>query len=367
MAFGIAGAAAGASDALQDILTRAFVRQQQQQEMALRQRQTQLQEDDARDRRERETRNQKLREAQIAVGQAESMGPGVELSPDILTAVQGTPYAGRLEQKTTLPSRSVEGFGPARSDAGGRAYGVLAPTAAQMRETADRSRFTDLVADPSLSAPARRLIDLERLGVRGLNVHDVEGPEVHRAHVEREGRESEDRANRIARYQHDLAVQRDVRNENTANRITQKDILGLYRDAHTRAAADYRAQAALGVPPTDAQGNELTPDQLAQEYVNEMLGALDAYEQQTTPTNGRRVITGIRARVSPDELSPQSQRLISGVNGIVPRQSGPGGTPSVSGTGRTATIDDVRKVAQRAGIPESEARRRLEASGVVVK
>jgi len=41
--------------------------------------------------------------------------------------------------------------------------------------------------------------------------------------------------------------------------------------------------------------------------------------------------------------------------------------PSSAGGGRTASVADVRAVAQRAGISEVEARRRLEAAGVVIQ
>jgi hypothetical protein len=52
--------------------------------------------------------------------------------------------------------------------------------------------------------------------------------------------------------------------------------------------------------------------------------------------------------------------------GAAPAPAGRGAGPG-AGAGRTATTADVQTVAQRAGISEAEARRRLEAAGVVIR
>jgi hypothetical protein len=71
-----------------------------------------------------------------------------------------------------------------------------------------------------------------------------------------------------------------------------------------------------------------------------------------------------------DDASGGAARpAVPGIIATTPqRAGGPGGRPASGGSAeRTATVSEVRTVAQRAGISEAEARKRLEAAGVVVR
>src|SRR5688500_17146934 len=110
---GLAGAAAGASDALAEMLTRAFVQKQQEEQLKLQQaandrgeRQFQATLQAQQEQTAQARRDQQLQEAGIALQMADSMGQGAELSPETVGQLSGTPYATRVQQKATLPSRS---------------------------------------------------------------------------------------------------------------------------------------------------------------------------------------------------------------------------------------------------------------------
>jgi hypothetical protein len=208
-----------------------------------------------------------------------------------------------------------------------------------MREAGERSQFTELLG--GLSPDARNLAVLEKQGVRGLNIHDVEGGDRHRAHVAQETREAEARANRIADYQHRLAVQRDDRNaaraDARASQFTQADLADLTREANTRAVAEYDAlvNANDGYAPTDADGNPITPSMLAQQYIDEALAALEAFDEVATPQTpgGRRSVSiaNLRKRVTGQQRRP--------VVSLTPRQGrGTGAGPGPAPAGRGLTV-----------------------------
>ena len=83
------------------------------------------------------TQQRRTQAAGIRVGQ---MLPGRELQPADVAAITGTPYETRMESQQTLPSRTIPAEGQATlSDAGGRAYSTLAPTADQMKSQGQQS------------------------------------------------------------------------------------------------------------------------------------------------------------------------------------------------------------------------------------
>src|SRR5688572_31240710 len=102
MGFGWVGAAKGANDALTDMLTRAFAQRLEMERMQLAResgsradRQLEATLAAQREQTERGRRDQQLQEAAIALGQADAMGQGSELSPDIANVLRGTPYGVR--------------------------------------------------------------------------------------------------------------------------------------------------------------------------------------------------------------------------------------------------------------------------------
>jgi hypothetical protein len=244
----------------------------------------------------------------------------------------------------------------------------IRPTQAQTREADERAQFSQLTE--RLSPDARNLATLERLGVRGLNIHDVEGAAAHQAHVTAEGREAEGRANRIADYQHGLAVNRDERNERRTiereNRFSQQDLLSLFRDAHTRAAADYRARAAqtLDGTVTDELGNPITPEQLAEQYIQSTLTALEALEAtSSTHSKGPKVIEGLRLRL------PPGTRL--DLNALNPRPGQPllAAPPpqAPAGPRQTITRAELEATAQRLGLSVPQAEAEARKRGLIVR
>src|SRR5688572_23266908 len=116
MAFGFGGAGGGAADALTQILAErraAFLQQQAEQERR------QAAEESARrfneqmglqrSQEQRLGRKERLEEAALTMGQLDAQGQGATVSPDAAAALQGTPFAARLDQKRTLPGVSRMG------------------------------------------------------------------------------------------------------------------------------------------------------------------------------------------------------------------------------------------------------------------
>jgi hypothetical protein len=392
MGFGWAGGAWGASQALQEMKARAHQEQLQRADQEMR-RQILMQQLGASKAAEaRAARDQELQEAALTLQQADAMGQGSELAPDVASKLRVTPYGVRVEDKATLPSRSLampvepparpgggsasdgesgetdlaglltnafaqrqQGASPlmttATQSAGGRSYSTLRPTVAQMREQGEqtrereqRERLEQTIS--SLTPDAQRLTRLEQSGVRGLNIHDVEGAAAHQAHVARENREAEERANRINRQAHDLAVQRDERNASRADarsgQLTPSELLQAQRDALTRATADYRemVEAQGGGELLDGEGNPITPEMLAQRYFDDMLSVVGAFNESTAPaagSNGRRVldVAGLRQRVTQNRSGRSNVAL-------VPRGSGGGARGVGAGPGPAAAGGPVR-------------------------
>jgi hypothetical protein len=167
------GYSPGASAALQDVLERAFRERQLEQEAARQQQYLELQQ---RQQAESQRRN-RIDEARLTVGQLESMGQGTEIDPATVAQIQGTPFASRLQPKTTLPLRPVDGL-PGASDPGGRAYTTLAPTIEQMQAQQQQTDLSALGSDPTMPTAMRRLIALQRAGVRATSAAGLGDPEV---------------------------------------------------------------------------------------------------------------------------------------------------------------------------------------------
>lgn len=109
--FGWAGAGAAGSDALQEMLAQKRATYLGNQDMLLKQAQSAradqelaLQRQQAIASQAERAREAKIQEAGIAVSQAT---PGQELTPDVVSQVQGTPYASRLNTQQSLPSSTI--------------------------------------------------------------------------------------------------------------------------------------------------------------------------------------------------------------------------------------------------------------------
>lgn len=172
MAFGFAGAASGASDALQEMLTRAraegLQREQQQMQQQAAQRaqqaldmQAEAQKADEADR----AGQRKLQGAQIAIGQAR---PGQELTPDVVGQIQGTPYAGRLQTQDTLPATGIG------MPAGVKSFTTLTPTVEQEQAQGQQTAKRRMVELMKIGAPRNEMIGAmadagENVGAAALN------------------------------------------------------------------------------------------------------------------------------------------------------------------------------------------------------
>lgn len=166
------GYGTGANDALQEMLTRAraegLQREQQQMQQQAAQRAQQALDLQAKGQAADEADRvgqRKLQTAQIAIGQAR---PGQELTPDVVSQIQGTPYAGRLQTQDTLPATGIG------MPAGVKSFTTLTPTVeqeqAQGQQTAKR-RVVDLI---QRSAPRNDILSAmadsgENIGVAALN------------------------------------------------------------------------------------------------------------------------------------------------------------------------------------------------------
>jgi hypothetical protein len=105
--------------------------------------------------------------AKLTMDLLDAGGQGVEVSPEAVTALQGTPYAVRLETKTTLPSRntlwppSLAGIYTEPS----QPYTTLKPTVAQQEAAARASWMRQMAADPTNTPKARKTFEAWSRGV----------------------------------------------------------------------------------------------------------------------------------------------------------------------------------------------------------
>jgi hypothetical protein len=264
--FGAAMAAAGAADALRQVrLDRA---EQAERDMRMKVLMQQL--GAAEDTRSRSARDQQLQEAAIALQQADLMGQGSELSPDVSKLLSGTPYGARVQQHQTLPSRSVAGLGPTDfSDPGGRAYSTLHPTQAQMREQQQRTDLEAFTNDSTLPPMMRRWVGARRAGL------PVPNPESLETSTERASRLEVDRTaefgdfTRRADYTARVNAQarRQAQIEAANAPITPRDRLTAIREADEAAARILNSmQDNLGMLPEGIDPNDLR-EQIRDEYL----------------------------------------------------------------------------------------------------
>jgi hypothetical protein len=291
MGFNWAGAAAGAADA---------ARQQREEarhdaDLKMRERILLAQLSGQEDAATRAARDQQLQEAAIALQLADTGEMGAELSPDVVKQLAGTPYAARIQQHQTLPSRSVAGLGPVDfSSPGGQPYAMLKPTQAQMREQGQRSALEAVTKDQTLPAPVRRLVDLRRVGVNIPDPESLETPAERdaRARTERDSDFSDftRRADYQARIQ--AGVRRQAAFEAANAPVTARDRREAMRLADN-AAADYldSLKDSLGMLPDGVDAAKVRS-----QFIDEYMTAL---EPATSPANTRRVITDLRQIVRP--------------------------------------------------------------------
>lgn len=309
MSFGWAGASAGASDALQQLLAQAFARKQQEEESARANAQIELQ----RAASKRADRAAQLGEAAATLEQLDALGQGAEVSPDIARVLSGTPYAARLESKTTLPSRSVAGFGPGVlrmmgdyliqrgstpldqnqmvdfSSPGGRAYTTLQPTQAQMREQKQRTDLDAFSNDATLPPLMRRWVSARRAGLPVPNPESLETPAERSARLDVD-RQAEfgdftRRSDYTARINAQARRQAQIEAANAP--ITARDRREALRLADN-AASDYlrSIQNDLGVLPLGVD-----PEGIRQRFIDEYMSSL---ESPSSPRNTQRGVERLR-------------------------------------------------------------------------
>jgi hypothetical protein len=168
MAFGFAGAAAGASDSLEGMLAQRRAEFLKQQELALRQQEEQRRAQEAaaqlavqKDQEQRLARALTLSEAKDLVGQYDALGQGATVSPQDAQRLQGTPYAARLQTQPTLPATSMIGdpnVGMTRQSLGSIDLTTLKPTQAQTQEAGRREGQRRLVDLLQRNAPRSAVI-----------------------------------------------------------------------------------------------------------------------------------------------------------------------------------------------------------------
>lgn len=284
--------------------------------------------------RERNRRDQQLQEAQIALGQAETMGQGAEVSPDITKLVMGTPYAARLDQKSTLPSRTVAVTGVEQSDPGGRAYSTIRPTAVQQREQGQRTELARVASDPSVPPTVRRQIDLyQRTGVHVPNPESFELP------TERDARVARDRDSAFGdfsrRTDYSAGVTEAARRRALEDPVTPRDRRDALRLADA-AAADYLSSVnsqTMGLP------EGIDPEAIRQQFRDEYLAIV---ERRPAPGHTRRTVEGLsRIVAAPTRTGSTSKRLMVDV---MPR--GGSGTPA---GGPPASSDPYEQYLARTG------------------
>jgi hypothetical protein len=161
MGFGLAGAAAGAQEGLQEYLTRKLAEAQQRQQMELNTRAAsradralQLDADQQKQAQADREYTRKLQAAQIATSMAR---PGEELSPEVAGQIQGTPYAARLDTKETLPAQFGDPLNP-QASAGGRKFVSLKPTMEQEQQQGERSARRRVVELFQRNAPKNEIV-----------------------------------------------------------------------------------------------------------------------------------------------------------------------------------------------------------------
>lgn len=187
-----AGAAAGANDALQDMLVQrraAFLQQEQlkMQQAAQAQQAAQLaalEQERAEDRKHRDrvfqsdeaerTRTRRTEEARTV---ASLVGPGSELAQEQAATFKGTPYEALLDTKQTLPSRTVAATGVDISNPGGREHSVLKPTHAQAQEAGRRSASLKVVDLVRRGAPRQEVLGAMQEAGQELRPADLADPD----------------------------------------------------------------------------------------------------------------------------------------------------------------------------------------------
>ena len=264
----------------------------------------------------RAARDQQLQEAAIALQQADGMGQGAELSPDVASLLTGTPYGARVEQKATLPSRTmampIEPFKhdsvltTPQSDPGGRAYATLRPTEAQLRDQAQRSAMEAAVNNPSLPPLVRRLIDLRRIGVSIPNPESLETPEERDQRAQTTSDANFRDFKRRTDYQASVTEGARRRAAQDAARIRPRDRLDAYRLADA-AAADYllSLKDESGFFPAD---QTVDPEAIRQQFLEQYLRALDP--SAPAPASTRKIIEGLRPVTGLMPSHPTARTLV---------------------------------------------------------
>ena len=327
MAFGWAGAAAGANDALQQLLLTAFQQQQQREASTRADAQLELQ----RSASTRADRQAKLGEAAMALEQLDALGQGAEVSPDVAKLLTDTPYGARVQQQQTLPSRSIPGLGGADiSDPGGRQYATLIPTQAQARAQKQRSDLQTFANDPTLPAMMRRWVSARQAGLPIPNPESLETP------TERSSRLDVDRQSEYADFtrradynaQLQARARRQVAAEAKSAPITGRDRLTAIREADEAVSRALTAmQDDFGQFPEG-----FDPEALRQQLREDYLATLESRAPRHTSP---RVIADDSLR----SIVPQPTRTgrITG-DFLMPRTP----TPATGGASRGPAIGSVR-------------------------
>lgn len=138
---GIGRALSGSYKAYTDDKQREFEKQKEEAQQALEQKRLEVEQTLEKLRGAREdSRYEQNRRDDSAKEIASTIDPWSEVDDQTATALQGTPYEGRIASRKTLPSTSGDPFNPddATSDPGGHPYRVWTPTAAETRQTKTR-------------------------------------------------------------------------------------------------------------------------------------------------------------------------------------------------------------------------------------
>ncbi|MBM3818921.1 MAG: hypothetical protein FJW14_07890 [Acidimicrobiia bacterium] len=308
--FGFAGAAAGASDALQQVLARKLIEQQQRDALALQQQRIDQDADELAFRKSQATQaateraqDRRTESARIVAG---LVGPGVELSPDQAATFKETPYAALVEEHATLPSRTIDATGISQADAGGRSYATLRPTAAQQREAGEREgrrRVVDLV---KRGAPRQDILSAMSEAGQTITPRDLEDPAAvgqadHQrrlAEIQASGVQS-----RITQAAADAARRRAAHDPV----ITPRDRQQAMRQADA-AAADFidSQKDAMGLLPIGVDA-----DAIRQQFIDDYLSEIETPAGRPTPRQTRRVIDGLsRIVAAPTRTGGQSRGMM---------------------------------------------------------
>jgi hypothetical protein len=322
-----AGAAAGAQQA---------ARQQREEQAAQAERDMRIkvlmsQLGAAEDTQKRNARDQQLQEAAITLQQADLMGQGAELSPDVAKVLSGTPYGARVQQQQTLPSRSVPGFGLVDfSDPGGRQYATIAPTQAQAQAQAQRTQLDEFANDPTLAPMMRRWVGARRAGMPVPNPESFETPSERSARLEGDRQGEFTDFTRRADYnaQIQARARRQIAAEAKSAPITGRDRLTAIREADEAASRALNAmQDDFGQFPEgfDAEGFRR---QLRDEYLATLEGR--------TPRNTSQTLIGDESLRSIVPQPTRTGRMMGDY--LMPRTS----TASTSRTSGGPAIGSVR-------------------------